>query len=274
MFGIDLMENFKNLYLANNIREFWGRWHIALSTWFRDYLYIPLGGKKNNFLRNLLIVFVLSGLWNGANWTFIPWGTLHGFYLLFTIILLKNLPFLSKPNYSILGKILTFGFVTFSWIFFRASSIHDAWVIVSNLGNLNHLYLFDILYQLKIGESDITSWARPLILAYGKIYVQYSIGDLLLSCLLIPLLISIEYLMHSRPPILVKFYHQSIFLLLSIDDVHCFFWRFFQYSIHLFPILGSESQLAFAQHTFVDIIFPIDHVYQYNYHKRLTRTRA
>src|SRR6202012_1803993 len=90
--GIDLMENFRRPYLSASIREFWGRWHISLSTWFRDYLYIPIGGSRvpiGKHIRNLLIVFMISGLWHGANWTFIIWGALHGLYQVIELLLNK-----------------------------------------------------------------------------------------------------------------------------------------------------------------------------------------
>src|SRR5690606_34889815 len=89
--GIDLMENFRRPYLATSIKDFWGRWHISLSTWFRDYLYIPLGGSRVRVPRhimNMLIVFMVSGLWHGASWTFVIWGALHGLYQ--TVELLLN----------------------------------------------------------------------------------------------------------------------------------------------------------------------------------------
>lgn len=212
MFGVDLMENFRNPYLANNIRAFWSRWHISLSTWFRDYLYIPLGGNKNGFYKNILIVFILSGLWHGANWTFIVWGGLHGGYLLLTVGILKIFPYLTKKEYSIPGKILTFGLVTFSWIFFRANSIQDAWFIVSNLGNIQTLYVFDLLYQAKIGLSDLSNWLDPINLAYGRIYFQFTIGDLLLTFMLLPLLLISEYWIHTKPVRLVKMYNRIRFV--------------------------------------------------------------
>ena len=85
--GFDLMDNFKQPYLSRSIAEFWWRWHISLSTWFRDYLYVPLGGNRRGRQRwyfNIMVVFLVSGLWHGANWTFLAWGGLHGFYLLFS----------------------------------------------------------------------------------------------------------------------------------------------------------------------------------------------
>ncbi len=153
--GYRLMTNFNRPYLSRNIREFWQRWHISLSTWFRDYLYIPLGGNrvvKWRWYYNLFITFVISGLWHGANWTFIIWGALHGFYLIFAIWT-KNIR--NKVNgvlrldrlktiHAMLEISITFLLAVFAWIFFRANSLNDAVVIIKNLftsdffkGNLN-----------------------------------------------------------------------------------------------------------------------------------------
>ncbi len=142
--GYDLMLNFKRPYFASSIREFWQRWHISLSSWFRDYLYIPLGGNRTvkwRWYYNIFIVFLLSGLWHGANWTFIIWGALHGFYFLFSIWT-KNIRmkfatifnFERFPRLQNLFKVFfTFHLVLFGWIFFRANSISDAGYIVSQV---------------------------------------------------------------------------------------------------------------------------------------------
>ncbi len=137
--GFDLMENFKTPYFSKSISEFWKRWHISLSSWFKDYLYIPLGGNrvvKWRWYYNLIVTFVVSGLWHGANWTFIAWGLLHGIYLILSIILAK-IPLTGKIfDYSKRNAIsifFTFFLVCFAWIFFRANSISDAFLIVKNL---------------------------------------------------------------------------------------------------------------------------------------------
>ncbi|WP_316928980.1 MBOAT family O-acyltransferase [Aquimarina agarivorans] len=135
LFGIELVSNFKFPYLSRNISEFWQRWHISLSNWFKEYLYIPLGGsKKRTFIsaRNISIVFLVSGLWHGANWTFITWGAIHTL-LYFPVFFAKKNRKYSKsvvaetsklPSASDLIKIITtFFLVTLSWIFFRAPSI-------------------------------------------------------------------------------------------------------------------------------------------------------
>ncbi|UKT63241.1 MBOAT family O-acyltransferase [Pedobacter mucosus] len=138
--GFKLMRNFNMPYQSKSIDEFWKRWHISLSTWFKDYLYIPLGGNRVKIPRwylNLFIVFLMSGVWHGANWTFIVWGALHGFYLVFGL-LTKNIR--SKFNeytridkIPLLATITTFMLVAFAWIFFRAQSISSAIYIIKNI---------------------------------------------------------------------------------------------------------------------------------------------
>lgn len=140
--GFDLMENFRQPYYAQSVPEFWQRWHISLSTWFRDYLYIPLGGNRVELPRwcfNTLCVFVVSGLWHGANWTFVVWGALHGLAMIATTFasrVASRLPHgwsLPATLGIALKILLTFSFVTFAWIFFRANSVADAIYIVSHL---------------------------------------------------------------------------------------------------------------------------------------------
>jgi D-alanyl-lipoteichoic acid acyltransferase DltB (MBOAT superfamily) len=131
--GFRLMENFRTPYFSRSITEFWSRWHISLSSWFRDYLYIPLGGNRVSVPRwylNLFLVFLISGLWHGANWGFIIWGALHGAYLIFSILrkrLLPNLPELP----GVLQTVVVFVLVSFSWIFFRAATFSDSMLVIS-----------------------------------------------------------------------------------------------------------------------------------------------
>jgi len=139
--GYDLMTNFNRPYFAQSVREFWQRWHISLSSWFRDYLYIPLGGNrvvKWRWYYNLFITFVISGLWHGANWTFVIWGALHGLYLVLSILLSTGLfNKLSINPQSIIYKIITIlitnALVLFAWIFFRANTVSDAFFIVNKI---------------------------------------------------------------------------------------------------------------------------------------------
>ena len=136
MLGIRLMKNFDQPYLATSFSDFWKRWHISLSQWFRDYVYIPLGGSRGNHTsRNLMIVFMVSGLWHGANWTFVIWGALHGLYL---IAERKLSPLFARaPSLGFVGQVakvgLVFALVCFAWIFFRASSVTQAWTIIAGL---------------------------------------------------------------------------------------------------------------------------------------------
>lgn len=139
--GFKLMKNFDRPYSSKSIHEFWKRWHISLSTWFKDYLYISLGGNRVSIPRwylNLFIVFLISGLWHGANWTFVIWGALHGFYLIFglaTKTMRERINhFLRVDKYATVNEALqtvtTFMLVTFAWIFFRANSLSDALYII------------------------------------------------------------------------------------------------------------------------------------------------
>lgn len=131
--GIRIMDNFKTPYLSKNIAEFWQRWHISLSTWFRDYLYFPMGGnkvKKTRWVMNIMIVFVVSGFWHGANWTFIIWGGLFGIIYLIENLLNKGLNLKKIYSPFSFGHLLlaakTFILVTFIWVFFRSQSFYDA----------------------------------------------------------------------------------------------------------------------------------------------------
>jgi D-alanyl-lipoteichoic acid acyltransferase DltB (MBOAT superfamily) len=131
--GIKIMDNFKTPYLAKNISEFWQRWHISLSTWFRDYVYYPLGGNRVKTIRwiiNILIVFVVSGIWHGANWNFLIWGALFGFIYLFEKMINKGFKLKKEYKPLSLGHILlslkTFGLVSLIWVFFRSQSFNEA----------------------------------------------------------------------------------------------------------------------------------------------------
>lgn len=129
--GFKLMENFSYPYFSASFREFWTRWHITLSGWFRDYVYIPLGGNRlgiATFMFNILVAFSLSGLWHGASWTFVIWGVLHGIY-----VILERLFHREKTKHKPFRIILTFTGVTFAWIFFRASGFGDAMYIITHL---------------------------------------------------------------------------------------------------------------------------------------------
>jgi D-alanyl-lipoteichoic acid acyltransferase DltB (MBOAT superfamily) len=178
MFGVDLMENFKSPYLSRDIRDFWSRWHISLSTWFKDYLYIPLGGNRKRFYLNLLIVFVVSGLWHGASWNFLIWGGLHG--VLIVLFSYADTKFSFKINRWI-STIITFICVNFAWLFFRSSNWENTKVLLCNIKRINILYIKDVLYQIKSVLFDVRNLSNPLNLDYGRINFQISIGDFVLS---------------------------------------------------------------------------------------------
>lgn len=144
LFGIDLLRNFAFPYFSRDIAEFWRRWHISLSTWFRDYLYIPLGGSKTGTwmkVRNTFIIFLVSGFWHGANWTFLIWGFLNALYIMPSIIFntnRNNLDIVARgKNFSSLKElrsvILTFSLTVFAWIFFRANSLDHAIHFISKI---------------------------------------------------------------------------------------------------------------------------------------------
>ncbi len=142
--GYELMVNFDRPYFSKSISEFWKRWHISLSTWFRDYLYISLGGSRVSVPRryfNLFFTFLISGLWHGANWTYVIWGALNGFYLIAELQYLGLLEKLKARHESGFGYwavragliLFTFALTCFAWIFFRANTLHDALYIVTHL---------------------------------------------------------------------------------------------------------------------------------------------
>ena len=138
LLGFDLTQNFKTPYLTRSFRDFWRRWHISLSTWFRDYVYIPLGGNQvsqSRWIFNILLTFTLSGLWHGASLTFIIWGFLHGFFLVSEHYISKivTLP----KSFSWIGFITTFVMVNLAWVFFRAHTFEQSMFILSSFKNLN-----------------------------------------------------------------------------------------------------------------------------------------
>lgn len=136
--GYDLMENFRKPYLSASFSDFWRRWHISLSTWFRDYLYIPLGGNRAGLVRralNLLIVFAISGLWHGANWTFAVWGLLHGVFLMVELGATRGQP-KAQSGWLItsLRFLLVFNLTCLAWVFFRASDLAAAKLVLGRIG--------------------------------------------------------------------------------------------------------------------------------------------
>ena len=170
LFGIELLRNFAFPYFSRDIAEFWRRWHISLSTWFRDYLYIPLGGSKGGMwmkIRNTFIIFLVSGFWHGANWTFIAWGLLNALYIMPSIIFNTNrvnLEIVAKGKYfpsvkDFCSIVITFLLTVFAWIFFRASSIGSAFAYVKEMfsksfftfpTNMPYTALFFIIFFMVI----------------------------------------------------------------------------------------------------------------------------
>ena len=161
LFGIQLMRNFRTPYFSRDIAEFWRRWHISLTTWFRDYVYIPLGGSrttKAKVVRNTFIIFLLSGFWHGANWTFIAWGAYHALLFLPLILLGKNRKFVSEvaegkwlPSLKEAGQILlTFILATIGWILFRSESISQAWEYITLIPHEGTLYTKELLVALML----------------------------------------------------------------------------------------------------------------------------
>ena len=201
--GYNIMDNFKLPYFSQSIAEFWRRWHISLSTWFRDYLYIPLGGNRVSQKRwhfNILTVFLLCGLWHGIHPKFIVWGGLHGLYILFarwTVSLRSKIcDFLHISKFPTIHKFLkvciTFHLVAFAWIFFRANSFSDAFIIISNIFKLtdltNQQFLVPIEgYQAFLVSAEVfakygfivSSAACLLLLRVQWIQQKYSIRQFL-----------------------------------------------------------------------------------------------
>lgn len=192
--GFKLMNNFNRPYFARSISDFWTRWHISLSTWFKDYVYIPLGGNREGRFktyRNIFIIFLLSGLWHGANWTYVIWGSIHGTYLIISKMtgnirraIIDKLHINRLRNIQRIYQTTTvFLLVCFAWIFFRANSLNDALYIVKNLfngvgqliinfDNLN--YIKEVLSKFNVGSLKFcTIWISIIFLTM----VYYFKGD-------------------------------------------------------------------------------------------------
>ena len=187
MLGFELTGNFRQPYLASSIKEFWGRWHISLSTWFRDYVYIPLGGNRCKKARrdlNLLITFLLSGLWHGASWTFVLWGGIHGVAQVIENRIKEAIKLDREKEKNLPGPvklmltILTFCIVSYAWMFFRANSISEAFYIVRSM--FTDLDLQGAMTQMTMSDKSVikTSAAILLLLVYDYFNGK---GDLLLK---------------------------------------------------------------------------------------------
>lgn len=231
LFGIKLMRNFNNPYFSRDIAEFWRRWHISLTTWFRDYVYIPLGGsrpevpahikapdhyKKLIIVRNTFVIFLLSGFWHGANWTFIAWGAYHAFLFLPLILLGKNRKYTNQiaegrllPTWKECGQILlTFILVVVGWIIFRAETIGQAWEIMKGIIDVSLFSIPMVIVGLKrtlffitimlivewFDRSNDHTFSLKGIPAWGRIVIIY----VLILCML-------EFMGHSQSFIYFQF---------------------------------------------------------------------
>jgi D-alanyl-lipoteichoic acid acyltransferase DltB (MBOAT superfamily) len=190
MMGFNLVLNFNNPYLATGLGDFWARWHISLSTWFRDYVYIPLGGSRRGAFRtyvNLFITFLVSGIWHGANWTFAIWGMLHAFGVMLTRQL-ERAAFYRDRVPTLIKQSWVFLYVCFAWIFFRAASVSDATLIVDRifhaawtspqvpalmLALVGLVWLYEFVYESRLRR----------VLSVGPVRVALAVGMMLYLCL-------------------------------------------------------------------------------------------
>ena len=177
--GFDLMKNFDSPYFSTSITEFWRRWHISLSTWFRDYVYIPLGGSRNGEYRmyfNLFLVFVVSGFWHGAAITFIIWGAIHGIIIVIEKALSNTVLKVNRKRLipSIFYTLFTFGIVCFAWIFFRANTFADSVYIVTNLFNFNFVDWSIYNLGLPSHEFDFAIIVIILLLIFDAFHRKYN----------------------------------------------------------------------------------------------------
>lgn len=186
--GYNLMQNFCMPYLAISIKDFWQRWHISLSTWFRDYVYIPMGGNRVGKWRwyyNVFITFLLSGIWHGANWTYVIWGSLHGFYFIAGSILFSGKSFsyfskvIPKIMMTLVKRFVIFGLVCFAWIFFRSNSMVDSILIIQNIFDFNQYNLSQFSLHL-IPESKNSVYPIDMVLSWFWIVVLIA-SELLFS---------------------------------------------------------------------------------------------
>jgi len=176
LFGFDLMKNFNYPYFSRDIAEFWRRWHISLSTWFRDYVYIPLGGSRGSTaikVRNIFIIFLVSGFWHGANWTFVAWGALNALYFLPLLLTKRNRVSLGTiaegkilPSVrDLLGMAITFSLTVFAWIFFRAENIHHAYLYIKGIFS-------ETLFTYPVFHKDDTL-KSIVLLVFGFLVIEW-----------------------------------------------------------------------------------------------------
>ena len=184
--GVDLMENFNAPYLSRSVGEFWRRWHIALSTWFRDYLYIPLGGNRKGTARkyfNIMVVFLVSGLWHGASWSFVVWGGLNGLYQVIGEVTrplrdrMKTAIGICRDNrgWQVLQVLITFVLVDFAWIFFRANNMENAVTVLRSIFTVhNPQILFDgSLLGCGLDRKNIQLMLLCIVMLFGADIGKY-----------------------------------------------------------------------------------------------------
>jgi len=196
LFGFELMLNFNFPYFSRNIAEFWRRWHISLSTWFRDYLYIPLGGSrvsKPKAIRNVFIIFLVSGFWHGANWTFIIWGGIHAMLFIPSFVVGTNRKHISTiagegkwlPSpVEFAQMFMTFCFATLAWVFFRATTVREAF---SYIGHMNLDFSTEkagLPYVATILVADWVISHRLLMPVYRAKWARYALYILLLFAII------------------------------------------------------------------------------------------
>lgn len=194
LFGIELMINFRTPYFATSFRHYWHRWHISLSTWFRDYVYIPLGGSKSGSVRtaqNILTTFVASGLWHGANVTFLIWGFIHGTVYIIeqSVSPLIRLPRSLKNG---IGWFITFAIVNFSWLFFRAESASRAFFMLKKMtSDFQNLTAFKYLL---VSNGSLTEPAKMLVFAFPVFLVtEFFIGKRTFDSVLHPIPVAVRW---------------------------------------------------------------------------------
>jgi len=218
--GFDLMVNFRSPYFSLSVAEFWSRWHISLSTWFKDYLYIPLGGNrisKNRTILNQFIVFMVSGFWHGANWTFILWGFLHGTY-----VSIENI-FKQKIKVNVLAKrILVLLLVTFAWVFFRAENITEGFQMIDSAFRNVPAQIHSIITNLDFAR---LKW----------LYVNKESSVLFLSILFCVLIFFIEHKQRNR----------------SIADYFATLSKPVRYATYFFLIYGSIIFGVYSKNQFI-----------------------
>lgn len=184
--GFQLMDNFNSPYLSQSVAEFWRRWHISLSSWFKDYLYIPLGGNRKGKVRkhiNIMIVFLVSGLWHGANWSYVVWGGLNGIYqvvgAIFTPVrnrIKEKLHLKKSPlPLMIIYMIVTFILVDFTWIFFRADNVQHAFAVIDSIFNMNNQVLLEngTLYDLGLSRPNFIVLGVSLVILLAADICKY-----------------------------------------------------------------------------------------------------